>query len=323
MFQSKFRIVYNNTIMGKIPLTIVTAVLNEEKLLPHFLKHVKSIADEVIVVVDYRTTDKSAEIARKNKCQVVLDDGSSKDIVFNNKNLGIKAAKNDWVMIVDADERLDSRLQREVRSIVLGKSRRKANIYQTSFINYEFGKLFEKCDQKQKPFVRLFKKGAFLYQTKNTAEGFGIQTQSLAKQDKLGKILLKIPKVRTWYLNRGGKVVTLKGHLIHFSHPTIIEFLRKINLYSTREAKILYANNPSISETKLGFKLIFDPLKEFVYKYFIWRMYKEGTHGFIVSLIYAFYRFLIDAKYFRLVYRKKHLAEIKRLMKKYSFDDSI
>lgn len=309
--------------MKRIPLTIVTAVLDEENILPNFLKHVKSIADEVIAVVDYRTTDKSAEIAKKNNCTVVVDDGGSKDNVFNNKNLGINAAKNDWVMIVDADERLDTLLQMEVSDIVLGKPHRKASIYQTSFINYEFGKLFEKCDQKQKPFVRLFKKGAFLYQTKNTAEGFGIQTQSLARQDKWGKILFKIPKVRTWYLNSRGNVVTLKGHLIHFSHPTIVEFLRKINLYSTREAKILYANNPSISETKLGFKLIFDPLNEFIYKYFVWKMYKEGSHGFIVSAIYAFYRFLIDAKYYHLIYRKKHLTKIVKLMKKYSFDDYI
>ncbi len=301
----------------KIPLTIVTAVLNEEKILPSFLRHAKSLADEVIVVIDYRNEDNSQKIARKMKCKVLVDRGSSKGIVFNNKNWGIDSAKNDWVMVVDADERLDDTLQKEVVSIVLGKHRSKATIYQTGFINYEFGKLFDRSDQQQKPFVRLFRKGSFKYQTQKTAEGFGIQTQSLAKGDELGIILLKIPVVRSWYLNKNSNVETLKGHLLHFSHPTIIEFLRKIDHYSSREAKIIFYNNPDVKTWKIVIKLFFDPAKEFIYKYIIWKFYREGVHGFIVSIIYAFYRFLIDAKYYRLAYRQSHLKEILQLKKKY------
>lgn len=306
--------------MMKLPLTIVTAVLNEEKILPDFLRYVRSIADEVIVVVDYRNTDKSAQIAMAKHCRVLIDKGKSEGIVFNNKNWGIEEAKNDWVMIVDADERLDTTLQKEVASIVLGKTRSKANIFQTSFINYEFGKLFDRSDQKQKPFVRLFKKFSFRYSTRKTAEGFGIQTTGLT-QDKWGKILLKIPKIRTWYLNRNPNIETLKGHLIHFSHPTIIEFVRKIDHYSTREAKILFANNPDIQTWKLVLRLLSESKSEFFHKYFVWKFYKEGVHGFIASIIYAFYRFLINAKYYRYVYRKNHLKEINKLKRKYHFSE--
>ena len=308
--------------MNKLPLTIVAAVLNEDKLLPDFLKHVRKIADEVIVVVDYRTTDKSAVIATKNKCKVLLDKGRSKDNVFNNKNWGIKEAKNDWVMIVDADERLDITLQREVKKIVNGKYEPKANIYQTSFINYEFGKLFNKSDQQQKPFVRLFKKGVFFYNTDKTAEGFGIQTASMGEETAWGKILLKIPKIRSWYIRSKRNIITLKGHLIHFTHPTIIEFIRKINHYSTREAKILFNRNPNISKFSIIMRLIFAPSKEFVYKYFIWKLYKEGVHGFIAAYIYGVYYFLINAKYFRYCYENIHQKQIKKFRKKYSFPDT-
>ena len=307
--------------MNKLPLTIVTAVLNEERILPDFLKHVTSIADEVIVVVDYRNTDKSIEIATDHGCKVLVDKGQSEGIVFNNKNWGIEQAKNDWVMIVDADERLDETLQKEVIKIVNGETSSKANIFQTSFVNFEFGKLFEKSDQKQKPFVRLFRKGSFIYQTGKTAEGFGIQTNSLADQNSLGKVMLRIPLLRTWYIKQNKNIATLKGHLIHFSHPTISEFIRKIDHYSTREAKILFGNNPKISGFTIVCRLLTEPVKEYLYKLYIWKLYKEGTHGFIASVIYGFYRFLINAKLYHLVYKEKHLKDINKLGEKYHFQE--
>lgn len=306
--------------MSKLPLSVVTAVLNEERLLPGFLKYVTSIVDEVIIIVDYRTTDQTAEIARKFKCKVLQDRGESDGVVFNNKNWGIEEAKNDWVLILDADERMDDRLVSEISAITTGETTSKANIYQTSFLNYEFGKIFTKCDQKEKPFVRLFRKGSFKYHTEKTAEGFGIQTTGVS-QTKMAKLLLKLPLIRTWYLSKDKNISTLKGHLIHYSHPTINEFVRKIDHYSTREAKILFARNPNNSNTKLFFKLLAAPAKEFLYKYFIWRFYREGLHGFIAAKIYGFYHFLIYSKLFALTYSSKHQKKIKTIQKKYDFPE--
>mgnify|MGYP001584898349 CR=1 FL=1 len=306
---------------SKLPLTIVTAVMNEEKLLPAFLGHVRDFAEEIIVVVDYRTEDKSATIAKKFGCRVLLDTGRSGGIVFKNKNWGAKKAKNDWVLILDVDERMDYILQREVRSVVLGKYQPKADLYQTSFINYEFGKLFDKSDQKKKPFIRLFRKGIFEYQTDSTAEGFGIQTASLSSGRWYGKYLLKIPLIRTWYVNKIKGVVTLRGHLVHLSHPTIVDFIRKIDHYSTREALLLFERDKNKSDWYFFLRMILSPLKESLYKYFIWQLYKEGLHGFIASVIYGFYYFLINAKYFRFTYRHKHLKEIESIGNKYDFED--
>ena len=306
---------------NKLPLTIVTAVMNEEKLLPAFLGHIHDFADEIIVVVDFRTIDQSAAVANKFGCQILFDQGESKGIVFNNKNRGVLEAKHDWVLILDADERLDETLREEIQAIVLGTYVKQADIYQTSFLNYEFGKLFDQSDQKKKPFIRLFRKGAFEYQMGLTAEGFGIQTASLSSDTWYGKHLLKIPLIRTWYLNKQKRVVTLRGHLIHLSHPTIADFIRKIDYYSTREALILFDRDPNKPDLYFLLRMILSPLKEFLYKYFVWQFYKEGLHGFIASVIYGFYYFLINAKYFRFTYRNKHLKEIESIGKQYDFKD--
>jgi hypothetical protein len=213
--------------------------------------------------------------------------------VFNNKNWGIKEAAFEWVLILDVDEKLDSVLEDEIRDICEGKTQSTAKLYQTGFINYEFGKYFTKCDQKNKKFIRFFKKGSFLYSTDKTAEGLGIHTSSLSKGKNA--FLYKLPLIRSWVINNNPDVETFKGYLLHNSHPTISDFIRKIDLYSSREATLLSAKNKG--ETNyLVLKMIFAPMKEFIYKYIIWKFYREGVHGFIASILYAYYHFLIYAK---------------------------
>lgn len=299
-------------------LTIVTAVLDEAENLPGFLEHVTNIAKEVIIVVDYRNSDSSPSLARQYGCKVIEDRGESEGIVFNNKNRGISEAQYEWVMIMDADERMSSVLQTEVSQIVNGTYPTKSDLYQTSFINYEFGKLFTKCDQVKKPFVRLFRKGKFFYNTGRTAEGFGIQTQSINKSG-LGSLILKIPLLRSYYLQLNPNITNLKGHLIHNSHPSIHDFVRKIDHYSTREARILNNSGKKVSL----FHIIWWPKKEFVYKYFIWRFYREGVHGLIASTLYAFYWFLIATKLYAYQYQSENKSKIKSIEKKYNFPNLI
>lgn len=275
-----------------LPLTIISAVLNEEKILPDFLAYATSIASEVIVVVDSRTTDTSARIAKEHGCRVIQDRGESEGIVFYNKNRGIDQASHEWVLILDADERLDEVFEKELADITAGNGDPNVTMYQTGFINIEFGKRFDKSDQKHKKFVRLFKKGAFRYHIEGTTEGFGIQTSAFGNS-----LLLKIPIVRSYFLSRKSNIENLNGYIIHNSHPTINDFLRKINRYSTREAHLLYKRNPTPSVVLLTIKLFLNPLIEFIYKYIIWKFYKEGAQGAIASILYSFYHFLIVAKY--------------------------
>jgi len=305
---------------SKLPLTIVTAVLNESKNLPSFLNHVTNFAQEIIIVIDYHNTDNGAEIAKRYGCKVIFDKGESQGIVFNNKNIGAAAAKNQWILILDADERMDESLKASISKVVLGEEKSKATIFQTSFINYEFGKYFDKCDQKNKPFVRLFQKDKFSYQTGKTAEGFGIQISRITPS-RCAKILLQIPLIRTIYLKSNSDIETLHGYLIHNSHPNLEDFVKKIDLYSAREAKILFSKNKKRPNSYFVFNLLLAPFKEFMYKFFVWKMYKEGIHGYIAASTYAFYHFLVFAKYFALHYKHSHVREIEKANRKYNFPE--
>jgi glycosyltransferase involved in cell wall biosynthesis len=88
----------------------VFAVMNEERYLPDALKSVQG-CDDIVVVVDDRTTDRTAEFAALAGARVFT---RKFDGYANQKNFAIDQAKNDWVLILDGDERVTPELLREI-----------------------------------------------------------------------------------------------------------------------------------------------------------------------------------------------------------------
>ncbi|RXJ81202.1 glycosyltransferase family 2 protein [Arcobacter sp. F2176] len=97
----------------KITANIIT--LNEEKNIEAVIKSVQKVCDEVLVV-DSLSTDKTCEIAEKLGAKVIkqeyLGDGPQ-------KAFGEPFAKNNWILSIDADERLDLNAIEEIKKIDL------------------------------------------------------------------------------------------------------------------------------------------------------------------------------------------------------------
>lgn len=98
---------------GRIPggLSAVLIAKDEEKNLPAALESVKGIADEIIVVVDDRTKDKTAEIARAAGAKAVL---RRFDGFGTQKQAALDLATKEWVLSLDADERVEPALREEI-----------------------------------------------------------------------------------------------------------------------------------------------------------------------------------------------------------------
>ncbi|ERK47997.1 glycosyltransferase [Leptotrichia wadei] len=84
-------------------LSVCMIVKNEEKILEDCLKSVLPVADEIIVV-DNGSSDNSLSILKNYGCKII--DGSQ-FYVDEARNLYLNAAKSEWILIIDADERLD------------------------------------------------------------------------------------------------------------------------------------------------------------------------------------------------------------------------
>ena len=100
----------------KITANIIT--LNEEKNIEEVIKSVQTVCDEVLVV-DSLSSDRTCEIAESLGAKVIkqsyLGDGPQ-------KAFGAPYASNDWILSIDADERLDLNAIEEIKKLDLENS---------------------------------------------------------------------------------------------------------------------------------------------------------------------------------------------------------
>src|SRR6185503_1763312 len=98
-----------------VTLSAVVLTRDEEAEIGECLRSL-AFCDE-IVVVDSGSTDRTVEIAHAAGCRILhhplVDFAES-------RNLGLRAARGDWVLFVDADERVSAELQHEIRSRIAG-----------------------------------------------------------------------------------------------------------------------------------------------------------------------------------------------------------
>lgn len=94
-----------------IKLSVVLATYNEEENIGLCLESIKEIADEVIIV-DGSSQDKTVEIAKSFGAKILVTDNPP--IFHINKQKALKLARGEWILQLDADERVTKELAREI-----------------------------------------------------------------------------------------------------------------------------------------------------------------------------------------------------------------
>src|SRR3990167_9747776 len=97
-------------------ISIVVSAYNEEKFIADCLKSARSVADEIILV-DNTSDDKTAEIAKK-LADITLTRANNPVMLNINKNFGFAKASGDWIISLDADERITKQLSVEIRQVI-------------------------------------------------------------------------------------------------------------------------------------------------------------------------------------------------------------
>lgn len=96
-------------------LSLALATHNEEANIEACIASCKGLVDEVIVV-DGSSTDKTAEIAHKMGARVLIT--SNPSMFHINKQKAIDAATGEWILLLDADERVSSELAEEIKKVI-------------------------------------------------------------------------------------------------------------------------------------------------------------------------------------------------------------
>lgn len=183
-------------------LSIVLATFNEEKNLPACLDSVKDLADEIIIV-DGSSTDETVEVAKEYEAKVKIT--TNKPIFHINKQKAIDMATKDWILQLDADERVTPELKKE---ILLAISNKQSAIsgYWIPRKNWFLGRFLTKGGVYPDYTLRLYKRGKGRLPQKSVHE----QAEVLGKVDYLKSPLIHMADTNfSRYLVRWGRYTDL------------------------------------------------------------------------------------------------------------------
>jgi glycosyltransferase involved in cell wall biosynthesis len=223
-------------------------------------------ADELLVLVDDRTTDDTAVIARRYTPRVhVLPFESFPRF----RNRGLTLARGEWVFFVDADERIPPALASEVRRAVAGAAENGRAGYWVARRNRIRGRWVRGAGWSPDYQLRLVHRGAARYAT-------GGLVHEVATLD--------------------GSAGWLDKPLVHYNYDTLAEFIAKQRRYARLEAWTCWRRG----ERARARAYVGQPLREFWRRYVTLRGYRDGALGLVLSAYLAYAALLRTAALARL-----------------------
>ncbi|MBI2613534.1 MAG: glycosyltransferase family 2 protein [Candidatus Levybacteria bacterium] len=137
-------------------LSVVLATYNEEENIASCLTSIKDLADEIIVV-DGSSKDNTVEIAKKYNAKIAVVE--NKPNFHINKQKAIEIATKEWVLQLDADERVSEELAHEIKSKIKNSSNVKENGYWIPRKNWFLTRFLMKGGQYPDYTLRLYARG--------------------------------------------------------------------------------------------------------------------------------------------------------------------
>ncbi|MBF0328110.1 MAG: glycosyltransferase family 2 protein [Nitrospirae bacterium] len=248
----------------KIPVSIAIIVKNEERNIAEALESVRDFDD--IVVVDSFSDDRTVELCRKYTDRVYQHEWVN---FSKHKQIAVDYAKNEWVFILDADERATPALKAEIVSRIKDE---KISGYFAPRKNYFLGRWIRHSGWWPDYSMRLFRKSVSHLEPREVHE----------------RVLVN------------GLTAHLKEPFEHYTYRTVSEYIAKMERYSTMSAKEIYDKKAA----KAVLSIFINPPAAFFRMYFLQQGFRDGLHGFVLAALYSFYTFL---KYLK-VWERKHCA---------------
>lgn len=281
----------------KIPISVLIPAKNEEANLPACLESLQR-ADEVFVV-DSQSSDRTAEIAKNYGANVV-------QFCFNGrwpkkKNWGLENLpfRNEWVLIVDCDERIPPELWDEIAVAIQNLNHDGYYLNRKVFF---LGKWIRYGGKYPDWNLRLFKHKKGRYENLKTEE-----IRNTGDNEVHEHVILE------------GTVSYLKNDMLHIDFRDIYHWLERHNRYSNWEARVYFNLLNGVDESgtiganlfgdavqrkrflkKLWVKLPFKPTLRFILFYIIRLGFLDGKAGYIYGRLLSQYEYQIGVKLYEL-----------------------
>lgn len=236
-------------------LTAIILTYNESAYIRECIESLQ-FAD-AIIVFDSISTDDTVQIAESAGAGVIQ---RKFDNYAGQRNAALDAVANqtEWVLFIDADERVTPELAAEIRQVM----QQPANVvgWRIPRHNYLFGKLTKGAGWYPDYQTRLLKVGKTHYDPER-------QVHEVVLLD--------------------GEEGTLHNPLVHYNYRDVAQFHEKQRKYVAYDAKILYEQG--IRPKPQNYVL--QPLRQFRWRFITLKGYQDGVHGLHLSLLMAWYEF--------------------------------
>ena len=241
------------------PLAAVIITKNEEPNIQDCLVSVAWTAERI--VVDAESSDRTAELARAAGATVIVRPWPG---FGAQKNYGMDQVKAEWILIVDADERIPPPLQTEILSRIAAWTPGDPVAYEIPRKNYFYGAWVRHAGVYPDYQIRLFRRGHARYNDVPVHENLLVQ----------------------------GRIARLTNPMDHFTERRIRDHFRKFGLYTTLAAQEKGRSVRAVHARDL----VFRPLIVLVKSYLLKQGFRDGVRGLIVSVFAGMYTFVKYAK---------------------------
>jgi glycosyltransferase involved in cell wall biosynthesis len=240
-------------------LSVIVITKNEAAHIVACLESV-AFADEFIVV-DSGSTDNTVELARAMGATV--EQTSDWPGFGSQKNRALALAEGEWVLSIDADERVTPELAQEIRQVIRQESGAH-DAYEIARLSDFCGRFIRHSGWWPDRVVRLFRRGKARF-------------SDAAVHEKV------VPA-------DASPVGRLRGHFLHYPYPDLDALVSKSNRYSSDAAAMMHARGKRTSV----FGALGHGFWTFIRIYFIRRGFLDGRHGLVLAVTAAagsFYRY--------------------------------
>lgn len=244
---------------GTLPISVLIVTYNEAHNIEACL-HSVSFAKEIIVM-DCGSIDQTVSIARKFTPHVIITPDWPGD--GPQKKRALEQATQDWILILDADERVSPKLATELAEICGKKPQQSFAGYDIPYQSHYFGYPIRFGDWRGEKHLRLFNK-------------------------KSGQIT---PNIVHCQVKLNGSKGQTTGNIIHHPFRSLDTLIHKMNVYSSESAKHKFALNKKASL----FTAISHGLWCFIRGYIVKLGFLDGQAGFMLALSNAhgtYYRYI-------------------------------
>lgn len=288
--------------MKKANLSVVLATRNEEENIARCLGSVKPIADEIIIMDEY-SEDDTCKIAKEFGAKVFKV--KHEEIFHKTKQKALEKARGDWILQLDADEKVTKELANEIRLVI-------------SLSNNKLKKRKPKNAQKDK----LFKRHQRIIEErdgkvgKNTGEivAFflprlnyflgkplryaGVYPDANIRLVKRGKARFPAKSVHE-QMQVDGEVSWLFNDLAHYDSPTLKRYIKRANRYTDLKADEFKEKKVSKNIIVFFYYTLIKPTLVFIRLFIRHKGILDGTRGFLWSIFsawhfpIAYYKYMI------------------------------